>query len=173
MKTLSLSRQGLPRVAHRFNGGRAPGRNDESRQGRQNRAIIVLTSGRRGATRRASVAPVGAADRERIRGPTDESVGYCRVSLPGQRGIGNSGECRLRVDIRSVLLLGSRTLKGRHRDAPRGIVAPFQGWGDLGTDDPGRRSLRSLCPGLSCGCPCGAKRAAASEKRSGTADEHG
>ena len=64
-----MSRQGHPTVAHRFNGGRASRTIVKSRQGRQNLAITVVTSGRRLATLGVSVAPAGAAGRERLVDP--------------------------------------------------------------------------------------------------------
>ena len=79
---LSLSRQGLPTIAHRFIGGTSevsdgpsPGRGDRNRCPRQSRIVAIDPAAK------ASVVPTGTQSVVQVLGPTVETVGYCRMSL--------------------------------------------------------------------------------------------
>ena len=79
---LSLSRQGHPKIAHRFNGGTSevsdgpsPDRGDRNRRPRQSR-IVAINPGAK-----MSVVPTGTRSIVQVLVPTVETVGYCRMSL--------------------------------------------------------------------------------------------
>ena len=83
--TSSLSRQGHPRIAHRFNGGRASSGTPMSpvRDGRSGRSPWPRAVGVGPPCE--ILSPLTGLGPDMSVYPTDESVGYCRVSLPGQR----------------------------------------------------------------------------------------
>ena len=82
---LLMSRQGLPTVAHRFIGGFRHAWWMQPREGRQTltRSVVTQCSGIF-ASRGILPSLTGLIGLEALT-PTVETVGYCRVSLPGQR----------------------------------------------------------------------------------------
>ena len=85
-KRPSLSRQGHPTVAHRFNGGNAV---PTTRRVPPGTAEACESRGRvqRKQNLRAKFCrPCRGCGRPATRGPTAEAVGYFRMSLAGQRG---------------------------------------------------------------------------------------
>ena len=82
---LRLSRQGLPTIAHRFNGGFRIALWMQPREGRQKVTLFRDATPENPDASRRNLPSLSGLLTRIGRTPTVETVGYCRVSLPGQR----------------------------------------------------------------------------------------
>ena len=80
----SLSRQGLPTIAHRFSGTMSRSSSAAPTGATESRTVTSLLPPC-DPVLPASTVPDGTCRGGRNRPPTVETVGYCRVSLAGQR----------------------------------------------------------------------------------------